>query len=337
MQGEQETPIANMKTKPATLAAVLALILSLATAEGQSTINPATGLPLTNGETVPAIDPATGLPVGSQVSAAEANKIEEIRRRIAARQANQPGQSTFKEQLAKIMNEAKGLPSESEQSDWIDPNWKDPDIVLTNVIFPGLPLREVVQDLRERFKEQFDVILPDDSISVNYVGGAFVSAGNTQIQLELRDVHASELFSAMNLLFFNNRTPLRWELKVVGHRQIALLRALEDLTVKYAPQAPGLPERRIYFVGDLIGDEKTGGMSMEQVIKTITDVWRMTDTSNGNIQFHEGAQLLIVSGTPIQIDFVDQTLKALRQKAQLARYPLSTPVERKPKPDESKK
>jgi len=40
---------------------------------------------------------------------------------------------------------------------WIDPNWKDPDIVLTNVDYE-LPLSEVVRHLRERFKDSFDVL-----------------------------------------------------------------------------------------------------------------------------------------------------------------------------------
>lgn len=323
-----------MKIKPATAAAVLTLIFSIATMAGQA-INPATGTPLKDGEAVPAIDPATGLPVGSPQSAVEANKIEEIKRRIAARQAStglpvKSQQSTFKEQLAKMMDEAKGLPP--RQSEWIDPNWKDPDIVLTNAVFPGLQLSEVARILRKEFKEQFDIILPDASVGIG--PGGPISAGDETIELQLKDVNASELFSAMNLLFETDRTPLRWELKVVGNRQIALLRALQDIPLNQAPEPLNPPVRRIYFVGNLIGDEKTGGMSMEQVIKTITDVWRMTDTSNGNIQFHEGAQLLIVSGTPEQIVYVEQTLQALKQKAESDRLRVQSQAgERKAKPD----
>lgn len=202
----------------------------------------------------------------------------------------------------------------SPDSDWKDPSWKDPGITLTNITYDNLPLSEVARDLRERFKEQFDVILPDESVAVGVGPGGPVSAGDVQMQLQLKGVNASELFSAMNLLFENDQTPLRWELKVIGHRQIALLRALVDWAPKNAPQAAPPRERRVYFVGDLIGDEKTGGMSMEQIVKTVTEVWQMADTTNGNIQFHKDAQLLVVSGTPGQVDFVQQTLVALRDR-----------------------
>jgi len=137
----------------------------------------------------------------------------------------------------------------------------------------------------------------------------------------------------MNLLFENNRTPLRWELKLNGHRQIALLRVLIDPTPQLDQTAP-LPgqekQRRVYFVGNLIGDDKMGGMSMEQIIKTVTDVWQMADASGGRIQFHKDAQLLVVTGTPQQIDFMEQTLKALTDKraldtAQFHRQPRLAP------------
>jgi len=107
-----------------------------------------------------------------------------------------------------------------------------------------------------------------------------------------------------------------------GHRQIALLRVLIDPTpqVDMAAPMPGAEkQRRIFFVGNLIGDEKDGGMSMEQIIKTVTDVWEMADVSGGNIKFHKDAQLLVVTGTAGQMDFMEQTLKALQQKVNLHR------------------
>ena len=102
-----------------------------------------------------------------------------------------------------------------------------------------------------------------------------------------------------------------------GHRQMALLRVLIDPTpqVDLTAPAPGQEkQRRVYFVGNLIGDDKTPGMTMEQIIKTVTDVWQMADASGGRIQFHNDAQLLVVTGTQGQIDFMEQTLKALEQK-----------------------
>lgn len=224
-------------------------------------------------------------------------------------------------------------------SDWKDPDWKDPDIVLADVNFEGLPISEIVSFIRERFKGEFDIILPAGVSD----GGIFYGMpvpptdwkSDASIQLHLKNVTASELFNAMNMVFENDRKPLHWELKINGHRQVALLRVLVQPNPSVGPVAPEAPVRRIYFVGDLIGDEKSGGMSMKQIVKTITDVWQMADTANGNIQFHEEAQLLIVSGTPSQVDFMQQTLQALRQKVELARH--SKLQAGKSKPDEPNK
>lgn len=221
-----------------------------------------------------------------------------------------------------------GQPIAQQPPQWIDPGWKDPDIVLTNIAYDNVPLFSVAQDLRERFKEQFDIMLPD--IPISSLDGNSFTINDLGIQLRLKDVKATELFSAMNLLFENNRTPLRWDLQVVGHRQIALLRVLEPAHQSPPPPPPPQTVRRIYFVGDLIGDEKSGGMSMEQIIKTITDIWQMSDTTNGNIQFHKDAQLLVVSGSPSQADFVNQTLVALRDR-QRHTQETAKPEESKPR------
>lgn len=212
-----------------------------------------------------------------------------------------------------VFDPRTGLPI-SQEPDWKDPNWKDPDIVLADVNFEELPISAIVSFIREHFKGEFDIIVPTGITDGGIFNGLPVRAtdwnNETILQLHLKNVTASELFNAMNMLFENDKTPLRWELKINGHRQIALLRVLVDPNPNVAPAAV----RRIYFVGDLIGDEKNGGMSMEQIIKTITDVWQMADTANGNIQFHKDAQLLVVSGTPSQVDFVNQTLVALRDR-----------------------
>jgi len=223
-----------------------------------------------------------------------------------------------------LVDPATGMPLAPAAPEWKDPNWKDPDITLTNVFYDSIPLSEVAKILSEQFKQQFDVLLPGDTskfISLN--GKAVASFWENDwrvdpVTLHLKNVTASEIFAAMNLLFENDRTPLRWELKVNGHRQIALLRVLVDPVPvpDPVPSPPPGPEaqRRVYFVGNLIADEKNGGMTMEQIIKTVTDVWQMANASGGNIQFHKDAQLLVVTGTPNQIDFMEQTLKALGQK-----------------------
>jgi hypothetical protein len=240
---------------------------------------------------------------------------------------------------APAFDPATGQPIPPQVPEWKDSNWKDPDITLTNVFYDNLPLSEIARSLRDQFKEQFDIILPAGTggRAINRLNGTLVEDmdwNSTQVQLRLKNVTASEIFSAMNLIFENDQTPLHWELKVNGHRQIALLRVLVDRNPQV--QAPLREEaRKIYFVGDLIGDDKTPGMTMEQIVNTITDVWNMTDTTGATIKFHKDAQLIVVSGTPNQIDFMAQTLEALRHKTELARAQLKA-AEMKAKSDQAR-
>lgn len=203
-----------------------------------------------------------------------------------------------------------GLPMAQPEPQWIDSNWQDPDIVLTNVSYDNLPVSEVAKNLRERFKNYLD-ILPMPSTYGEDWGNQVI------IQLQLRNVGASEIFNAMNLVFENDRTPVRWELKWTGRRPIVQLRVLPEAAPQPEPPQPKAEpaHRMVFFVGNLLGDEKSGGMTMDQIIKTIYEVWP-TDFGKpeGIIQFHKDAQLLVVNGTREQIDFIQQILSALRQK-----------------------
>jgi hypothetical protein len=183
---------------------------------------------------------------------------------------------------------------------WKDENWIDPVIVLTNVAFDGLPISEVARNIRQQFKTNFDILLPDDG-----------RLSDIFVKLEMKNVTASELFNAMNLLFENNRTSLRWELKLSGNRPIALLRLLEDPSTR-PNDKPKI--KRVYYVGDLIGDE-----SMSDIINTIQQVWGVAYGDQTTIQFYDKAQLLIVTGTDEQINFMQQTLQALRMKTESER------------------
>jgi len=228
---------------------------------------------------------------------------------------------------------ATGQPIQSG-GDWKDSNWKDPDVILTNVTFDGLAIAEVGSFLRERFHNEFDIVLPLNWGTVQaawQMGSKTLPDWNsTPVSLQLKNVSASEIFNAMNLVFENDRVPLRWELKLNGNRRIALLRVLIDPTFQGAGSS--LPIRRVYFVGNLIDDEKNGGMTMEQIIKTVTDVWEMGDAAGGKIQFHKDAQLLVVTGDSAQVDFVEQTLKALGQKLDQKRIELAHPEKYGTKP-----
>ena len=200
---------------------------------------------------------------------------------------------------------------------------------MTNVSFDNVPISEVAKDLRTRFKEEFDLLLPAQVTPENALSSLTglplepTDWNSLPIRLQLRNVGAIEVFGAMNLMFENDKTPLRWQLKVNGSRPMAILRVLAVPNLE-----PKNVQRRVYFVGNLIGDEKSGGMTMEQIIKTVTDVWSMSDASGkgvmtsargveisgSTIQFHREAQLLVVTGTASQMDFMEQTLKALSQK-----------------------
>jgi hypothetical protein len=207
-----------------------------------------------------------------------------------------------------------GLPMAPQPAtpDWIDDNWKEPRLLVTNLVYDGIPLKDVVQNLRERFSgpDGFD-ILPLPEVGSDDSGSSVI------IRLTLRNVRASEIFNAMNLIFENDRKPLRWFLKGGINRQLVQLRALPPPPPE--AKAPDT-QRMVYFVGNLIGDEKSGGMTMDQIIKTILDVWPSDfGKPDGVIRFHEDAQLLVINGTPDQIAFIRQTLAALGEKVQAAR------------------
>ena len=252
----------------------------------------------------PAVDPNTGLPITTP----------------------QPGNTG-----------GLAAPQPQPAPQWMDPNWKDPDIVLTNVDYE-IPLSEVVRDLRGRFKSSFDVLVPVN-VDINWQ--------SIMIRLRLKNVTASEFFNAMNLVFENDQTPLRWELKMNGKRPTALLRVLAEPGRKNSPPAidptTGLPvppqetKRGVYFVGNLLGDEKYGGMTMEQLVQTLSEVQSMSFGSESALQFHKQAQLVIVTGTDAEIEFIGNTLTALKQKEELdARKAQSKSAESKPKSEATK-
>jgi hypothetical protein len=287
------------------LAAIFFLTVSLSTAPAQKgpgappAVDPNTGLPLPQARTLPAMDPVTGLP--------------------------QP-------------------PS----APWKDPNWKDPDIVLTNVNFvEGLPVGEVARYLREEFKNSFDTLLPGNWSDPNRPNES-LDPQSFMVRLQLKNVTASEVFNAMNLLFETENTPLRWELKMNGKRPTALLRVLAQPSPKNPPPVidptTGLPmpppetKRGVYFVGNLLGDEKSGGMTMEQLVQTLSEVHQMSFGSEGGLQFHKQAQLVIVTGTDAEIEFIGNTLTALKQKEELdaVRKAQSKSAESRPKSEATK-
>ena len=209
-----------------------------------------------------------------------------------------------------------------------DPNWKDPEKALADVSYDGLPLAEIARALRKEFKDAFDVLIPSS--------GTAIDAAGTPVTMHLKNVTASEVFNAMNVLFEIENTPLRWELQMNGKRPIAVIRVTSAMPQVQMP-LPEPPRRMIFFVGDLVGDAKSGGMPIEKLLATVEEIYQLSYGSSGGVlRFHKDAQLLIVTGTVDQIDFVQQTIAALRDKADLERKSRSKPAESKNKSDEPK-
>jgi hypothetical protein len=233
---------------------------------------------------------------------APANAAATLRPPINANQANAS------------IDPSTGLPTTPSEPEWIDPNWSDPALVLTNVVYDGMPLGVVADHLRETFQKDFDILPMPTTYDKDW--GAEVLS-----KLNLRHVKASEVFNAMNLVFENDHTPVRWELKSNPHgRPLVQLRVLpEAAPEKTSAAKPSETQRMVFFIGNLVGDEKAGGMTMDQIIKTITDLWPAEfGKPDGVIQFHKEAQLLVINGTGEEISFVHQTLAALQQKIEAA-------------------
>jgi hypothetical protein len=197
-----------------------------------------------------------------------------------------------------------------------------------DVSYDGLPANVVAEHLRTEFKEAFDVLIPSAWASPDNPGRTLEPQSAT-IRVELKRVKASEVFHAMNLMFEAENAPYRWELKVNGTRPTAVLRVRPDLLPAGEPPPRVTPTTRmVYFVGDLLDDGKSGGVTMERLVGTVSDVYQMSfGPPKGVLQFHKDAQLLIVTGTPDQISFVQQTLSALRGKFAADRRRHSMPPE----------
>jgi hypothetical protein len=239
-----------------------------------------------------------------------------------------PSPPTFAYPAVPMIDPTTGLPIPQPVPEWKDPNWKDPDITLTNVSYDNLPISEIANDLREQFKHYFDILISAGWNDPDHPNRETMDPQQWQMKLQLRNVTASELFHAMNLVFETQNAPLRWELTMNGKRPMAVLRVIPELLAP-APPPPGfdpttgLPitsppvERKkpmVFFVGDLIGDEKSGGMTMSQIADTLSEINKMAYGGDLFIGFHKEAQVVIVRGTDEQIAFVQNMLQALKQK-----------------------
>ncbi len=210
----------------------------------------------------------------------------------------------------------------------VPPEWKA-EAPAHDYDFLNIPLTEVVRELQRQAKQQFDVLLPS-------VGAPHVAPGAPGVPVErmdpsalgitlrLKNVSVIEVFQAMNMLFEIDHTPVRWELVMNGHRPAAVLHVLEAELHPPGPSSSLPPEARpqaasrsVVFVGDLLGEADAGGMNPESLCgilaQTASDAFGASGTRK--IQFHKGAELLILSGTDEELHFMKDVLQALKEKS----------------------
>ncbi|MGA3181368.1 MAG: hypothetical protein ABSF38_13600 [Verrucomicrobiota bacterium] len=179
--------------------------------------------------------------------------------------------------------------------------WANIGPTATNIDFRDLPLSEVVRWLLEQFRNQFDVILPTKGDDKH----------TTIINLQLKNVQGADVFNAMNMLFETDKTPLHWKLVLNGNRPTAVLEVLET---KSGLQSPA--QSSVFYISDLLPDKEGIGFAEGKLFEAISVV--QNDAAKGEkpprLAFHPDAGLLVVTGTPDQINLTQQTLSALHQK-----------------------
>jgi len=242
-------------------------------------------------------------------------------------------------------NQAVVSPS-PQRTPLVADGWKDPGVILTDIVWDNLPLFEVARYLKSESKNYFDVLFPNDLQYLTAphprVPRETVDARSILINLRLNKVTVTEVFNAMNIMFETENAPWSWQLLMNGNRPTAVLRILPELLPigQPSPPPPEAPkkERMVIFVGDLMGDEKSGGMTMNQIQQTLAEVYlgayAQTDSRKINqlLQIHTQAQLLVVTGTADEIRFVQSTLQALKQKVTLEQKRKAQPTAGQPKP-----
>jgi len=202
--------------------------------------------------------------------------------------------------------------------------------------FDGVPLGEITKYLQKAYDYQFDVIVPerqviDEPVAIDPTTGLplpapaprHIETGDQIIELHLRNVTATEVFKAMNLLFEEQRNQLQWDLVMNGERSTAVLRVLDYPEERETPPPPPPRKQAIFFVGDLIDSDDPNGLTLESLRHLLVEVWIQTPKvdeafrdETPAINYHQKTELLIMLGTEDEINSVTQTLKALKDRAE---------------------
>jgi hypothetical protein len=216
-----------------------------------------------------------------------------------------------------IVDPTTGLATPAPQPVWIDPAWHPANIWMTNVDFNGLPLSEIAEIMRKNFGGSFDV-LPLPQIN---------GWDNQQMWLKLSKANAADLINAMNLVFENNKDPVRWQLKMTDDHPFLILKYFPESDPNNTADAPRI--RRIFYVGDILGDEKSGGMTIDKIVSNILDMSRGafgSDLPPDSIFVHQETQMIIFHGTQDQMENVQQVLSALKQRSDSIRTKSQLPA-----------
>jgi hypothetical protein len=192
--------------------------------------------------------------------------------------------------------------------------------------FDNLPLSEVTISLQEQTKHQFDVLIPHGFVRYAPLpGGPPVEQedpSNFAIKLRLKNVSIVEVFQAMNMLFEIEKWPCRWELVMNGHRPVAVLRPPE-IEPPPAVSAGDSPEARtqsvghmVAYVGNLLGTPDAGRMTPVDLGDTLEQTANQTfpGSITFKVQFHRGAELLVLSGTDEELRVMNEVLQALKER-----------------------
>lgn len=222
---------------------------------------------------------------------------------------------------------------------WKAPDWKNPDKVLDKVEFNGWDVSVVADYLRKEFTNALDIVVPGTyQFTVNPPSGGGlpaidpatglpispaskeISPGSYNVSLQLRNVTASEIFNAMNMEFEAEHTPVQWRLVMNGSRPTAVLHVVPEW-ISFKPTSPQL-QHKVFFIGDLLGGKGIGEDEgqMRLIKEHIGEV--LVDTGLGNdvkMQTYSAGKLLVITGTPDQIDLAEQTLRALKQGASFSK------------------
>ena len=192
--------------------------------------------------------------------------------------------------------------------------WAGPDRVIARVEFKDAALGEVASFLGKQFEGAFDVVIPNSSDARL----SNKAVADYPVTLNVRNVTAGEIFNAMSLSFEAAGTPLHWDLVMNGKRPTAVLQILRD---PRPAEKPKTIERAVFFVGDLIDHETKGGMTIDAIAKTLGELcsdmgqFNSQERNETELSCHKEAELIVAVGSPELVRFVQDALKALRDKA----------------------